>query len=73
MFLEFTISALLNIQHQVSSICPENATISSISAMPVETFLCNVRVNINHEITRRRWPTSGVLAMADRRKRENTK
>ncbi len=58
MFLEFAISALLNIQHQVSSIsprrrlyepeasvCPENATISSISAMPVETFLCNVRVN----------------------------
>jgi len=48
MFLEFTISALLNIQHQVSgisprrrlyepeaSICPENANISYILAMPV--------------------------------------
>jgi hypothetical protein len=26
-----------------------------------------------HESTRRRWPTLGVLALADRRKRENTK
>jgi hypothetical protein len=44
MFLDFIIRAFLNIQYQASSIGPKNATVSSISAMPVERILCNVRV-----------------------------
>ena len=45
MFLDFIIRAFLNIQYQASSVGPENATVSNIPAMPVETILCNVRVN----------------------------
>jgi len=44
MFLDSPIRAFLNIQHQVSSIGPENATVSNIFPMPVEAILCNVRV-----------------------------
>jgi hypothetical protein len=44
MFLDFIISVLLDIQHQVSSICPEKASVSRISVMLDDKNLCNVRV-----------------------------
>ncbi|CAB1060929.1 hypothetical protein D1BOALGB6SA_5696 [Olavius sp. associated proteobacterium Delta 1] len=44
MSLKFTDSVLLDIQHQVSSICPEKATISDITARLDDKNLCHVRV-----------------------------
>jgi hypothetical protein len=40
----FWILDVSSIQYQASSICPENATILSIPAMPVEKILCDIVV-----------------------------